>query len=716
MKLLLTLSYESIFTKQQKNITMNKFLPLFYTIFTLLLVSCNNESITESNVDPDHFDPKGKAPSAFTLAKRMELKNSLPFEDQRDFEEEKKGFIAKPNFTQIKDEAGNVLWDMGMYDFLLEGKDWPTIHPSLQRIALLNMSYGLYEVTPGIYQVRGFDLAVITFVKGKTGWIVFDPGTYTQGAAAALKFVNEQLGERPVVAVVYSHTHADHFGGVAGIVHEDDVKSGKVKVIAPEGFMHYAIAENIFAGPAMNRRVQYMYAMRLPGGHPYGQVDQGIGKKLTRGGTVSLIAPTILIAKPLEELTVDGVKMVFQNTPNTEAPVEMNTYFPDLKALWMAENVTASIHNLLTWRGALVRDPLEWSKKLNETIYLFGNDAEVIFASHNWPRWGNERIIEVLKDHRDIYANLNNGVLHLANKGVTINQVHNVYKVPSSLQKKWHARSYHGSVENNSRAVIQRYLGYWDHNPATLFPLEQEESAKLFVEMMGGASKIIKKGNQLHKEGKYLHAIEILNKLVYAEPENQECKELLADCFEQVGYQTEGSSARNVYLAAAYELRNGITEEELPSSRSPGVIRALTTEMFLDQIGIKVNSERAEGMEFTMNIIVPDKGEMFAVEMRNSTLTSIKGFLAPKPDLSLTINHSDIVQAFLGTTTLENLFQTGVAKFEGDIKILGQLKSTLDTFTSAWEILPGTLKKNSKSGSTKKKDAFQVDDYTLADE
>ena len=680
-----------------------------------LLVESHDGYAATAPVADDHFHPLGKEPSEFTKEVIRQARANLPFDDKRDFEEEKKGFIAKPNFTQIKDEAGNVIWDMGRYDFLLEGKDWPTIHPSLQRIALLNMSYGLYEVTPGIYQVRGFDLAVITFVKGTTGWIVVDAGTSTEGAAAALKFINEQLGERPVVAVVYSHTHADHFGGVAGIVREDEVKSGKVKVIAPEGFMHYAIAENIFAGPAMNRRVQYMYAMRLPGGHPYGQVDQGIGKKLTRGGTVSLIAPTILIAKPLEELTVDGVKMVFQNTPNTEAPVEMNTYFPDLKALWMAENVTASIHNLLTWRGALVRDPLEWSKKLNETIYLFGNDAEVMFASHNWPRWGNERIIEVLKDQRDIYANLNNGVLNLANKGVTINQVHNVYKVPSSLQKKWHARSYHGSVGNNSRAVIQRYLGYWDQNPATLFPLEQEESAKLFVEMMGGASKIINRGKQLHDEGKYLHAIEILNKLVFAEPENQEGKELLADCFEQVGYQTEGSSARNVYLAAAFELRDGITEEELPTSTSPGVIRALTTEMFLDQLGIKVNSERAEEMEFTINIIVPDKEERFVVEMRNSTLTSIVGFLAPNPDLSLTINHSDIVQVFLGTTTLENLFQIGVGKFEGDIKILERLKSTLDTFTTAWEIMPGTLKKNSKSGSKTKKDEFQVD-YLITDE
>jgi len=652
----------------------------------------------------DHFDKKGKLPSSFTNAKWEELKNTLPFDDKRDFDEAKKGFIAKPDFTQIKNEAGAVVWDIGKYDFLLEGKDFQSIHPSLQRVAFLNMNYGLYEVTPGIYQVRGFDLTHFTFVKGKTGWIVFDPGTSRETGAAALKFINEKLGERPVVAVVYSHSHADHFGGVRGVINEADAKSGKVKVIAPVGFMHHAISENVYAGTAMSRRVQYMYAARMPS-NPFAQVDQGIGKALPQG-MVGLIEPNVVITEPVEDLTVDGVKMVFQNTPNTEAPAEMNTYFPEMKAFWGAENITATIHNILTWRGAIVRDPLEWSKGINQAIYMFGNDVQVMFASHSWPRWGNERILEVLKDQRDIYANLNNGVLNLANKGVTINQIHNVYKVPSSLQNKWHARSYHGSVENNSRAVIQRYLGYWDHNPATLFPLEQQESGKLFVEMMGGASVIIKKGKELYNAGKYLHAVEILNKLVYADPGNEEGKDLLADCFEQIGYQTEGSSARNCYLAAAFELRNGIDEVEMAKSGSPDVIRSMTTEMYLNLLGIKVNNEKAAGMNFAINIVVPDKKEKFAVEMRNSTLTNIKGFLAPKPDLTLTMNHSDIVQVFLGIKTFEALIQSGAAKVEGNVQILEHLKSTLDKFTTAWEIMPGTLIKKGKKSD---RDAFQVD-------
>jgi len=590
----------------------------------------------------DHFDKKGKLPSSFTIAKWEELKNTLPFEDKRDFDEAKKGFIAKQNFTQIKNEQGKVVWDIGKYDFLLEGKDYNSIHPSLQRIAVLNMNFGLYEVIPGIYQVRGFDLTNFTFIKGKTGWIIFDPGTTSETAAAALKFINEKLGERKVLAVVYSHTHADHFGGVRGLVDEADVKSGKVKIIAPDGFMENAITENVYAGTAMSRRVQYMYSARLPS-NIYAQVDQGIGKAIPQG-TVGLIEPNVIITKDIEPLTVDGVKMVFQNTPHTEAPSEMNTYFPDMKAFWAAENIQATVHNILTWRGALVRDPMEWYKKINEAIFLFGGDVQVMFASHNWPRWGNERVLEVMKDQRDVYANLNNGVLNLANKGVTINQVHNIYKVPESLDKKWHARSYHGSAANNARAVIQRYLGYWDSNPATLFPLEQGEAAKLYVDMMGGASKILTKGQEFYGEGKYLHAIEIVNKLVYAEPENSKAKDLLADCFEQIGYQTEGSSARNCYLSAAFELRNGITDEQMARSTSPDVIRSMTTEMYLDLMGIKVNSAKANGMNFKINIVVPDKKEKFAVEMRNATLTNMKGFLNPKADLTLTMNHSDIVR------------------------------------------------------------------------
>ena len=433
--------------------------------------------------DPSkHFDSKGKMPSKFTIELQNGLRKSLPFEDKRDFEEAKKGFIAAPDYKQIKAEAGHVAWDMGSYEFLLTDKQYDSIHPSLQRQAVLNMAYGLYEVLPGkIYQVRGYDLANISFIKGDTGWIIFDPLTAKETAAAALKFINEKLGERPVTGVVYSHSHADHFGGVRGVVDEADVSSGKVPVIAPVGFMDHAVSENVYAGNAMTRRMFYQYGVLLPRS-PFGHVDQSIGKN-TAAGNLGLIPPSVIIEKDFEEMTVDGIKMVFQNTPGTEAPAEMNTYFPDMKAFWAAENITGTVHNIYTLRGALVRDALKWSKEINNALYRFGMEAEVMFASHSWPRWGNDRIQEVMRTQRDIYANLNNEVLHLANQGVTINEIHNVYHPPKSLQNSWAAHSYHGTEEHNSRAVINRYLGYWDANPATLIPLSPRDSAPLYLEM-----------------------------------------------------------------------------------------------------------------------------------------------------------------------------------------------------------------------------------------
>ena len=636
-----------------------------------------------------HFHPKGKMPSSFTVELQNGLRKSLPFDDERDFEESKKGFIAAPAYKQIMADAGNVAWDMGSYGWLLQGKDFDSIHPSLQRQAILNMGYGLYEVVPDrIYQVRGYDLANISFIKGETGWIVFDPLTAKETARAALEFINEKLGKLPVVAVVYSHSHADHFGGVRGVVDEADVRSGKVKVIAPIGFMDYAVSENVYAGNAMSRRLFYQYGVLLPRS-PFGHVDQSIGKN-TAAGNLGLIPPTIIIEKDIEEMTVDGVKMIFQNTPGTEAPAEMNTYFPQFKAFWAAENICATIHNIYTLRGALVRDPLKWYKDINKALYLFGQEAEVMFASHSWPRWGNERIQEIIRAQRDTYANLNNGVLHLANQGVTINQVHNVYDVPLSLQKQWAARSYHGSVEHNSRAVINRYLGYWDANPTTLIPLSPEDSAPLYVEMMGGAEKIIKKGKELYDQGKYRHAQEILNKLVYAEPKNQNAKDLLADVFEQIGYQQESPSVRNSFLAGAYELRSGIPTGASPKSSGPDMIRAMTTELWLDFLGIRLDSKKAEGKEFTINLITPDNDEKFIVELSNATLTNIQGFQAKDADLTITINRADLEDTMRGAVSFDEQIASGKAKLVGNHEPYKQLKELLVHFDLGFEIMPGT--------------------------
>ncbi|MFM0546971.1 alkyl sulfatase dimerization domain-containing protein [Paraburkholderia strydomiana] len=658
------------------------------------------ESDTAVGADPSqHFHREGKVPSRFTVELRNGVKRQLPFEDQRDFEENKRGLIAVPPFQKIMADAGNVAWDMQSYSFLLEGKDFDSINPSLQRQAILNMAYGLYEVVPGrIYQVRGFDLANITFIKGDTGWIVFDPLTAAETARAALKFANEKLGSRPVVAVIYSHSHIDHFGGVRGVVNEADVQSGKVKIIAPEGFLQEAISENIFAGNAMTRRSRIQYGTLLERS-PFGHVDQAIGKNVA-AGSVGLIPPNVSITKDFESLTVDGVKMIFQNTPDTEAPVEMNTYFPEWKAFWGAENVTATIHNIYTLRGAPVRNALNWSKEINKALYNFP-DMEVMFASHSWPRWGNARIQEVLRAQRDLYANMNNQVLHLANEGVTINEVQNVYRVPPSLQRQWAARSYHGSVEVNARAIINRFIGYWDGNPTTLIPLSPRDSAPLYVEMMGGAAKIIPKGRELIGQGKYLQASEILNRLVLAEPSNQVARNLLADAFEQIGYQRESSSVRNAFLNTAYELRSGIPSGVAASSTGPDVIRAMTTEQWLDYLAISMDSRKAEGMKFTINLITPDTGEKFLIEMSNSTLTNIKGFQDSKADLTITLNRTDLNQVMMGSKSFEALEAEGKAQFGGDRRPFEQLRSTLVQFTPDFEVFPGTRNARATPAATK---------------
>ena len=636
-----------------------------------------------------HFDPKGKGPSRFTVELQNGARRTLPFDDKRDFEEARKGFIAAPPYKKIMAEAGNVAWDMGSYEWLLDGKEFDSINPSLQRQAILNMAYGLYEVLPGkIYQVRGFDLANISFIKGDTGWIVFDPLTCKETARAALDFINEKLGKRPVVAVVYSHSHGDHFGGVRGVVDGADVRSGKVKIIAPVGFMQHAVAENVYAGNAMSRRMFYQYGVLLPRS-PFGHVDQSIGKN-TAAGNLGLLPPNAIIKDDFEDMTVDGVKMVFQNTPGTEAPAEMNTWFPELKAFWAAENITGTIHNIYTLRGAMVRDPLKWSKEINEALYRFGTEAQVMFASHSWPRWGNDRIQEVMRAQRDAYANLNNEVLHLANQGVTINEIQNVYRLPKSLEQNWAAHSYHGSEAHNSRAVIQRYLGYWDANPATLIPLSPRDSAPLYVEMMGGSAKIMAKGKELCEQGKYSYAVEILNKLVFAEPDNQPAKDLLADAYEQIGYQQESPSVRNSFLSGAYELRHGIPKGASPKGSGPDLMSALSTDLWLDFLGIQLDTSKVEGKHFVLNFVTPDNGEQYVVELSNSTLTNAKGHQAQKPDLTITINRADLETVMMGKSTFDDQIKNGKARLVGNREPYDLLKSSLTQFNMGFEILPGT--------------------------
>jgi alkyl sulfatase BDS1-like metallo-beta-lactamase superfamily hydrolase len=490
------------------------------------------------------------------------------------------------------------------------------------------------------------------------------------------------------VGVVYSHSHGDHFGGVRGVIDEADAASGKVMVIAPEGFMEAAISENVFAGNAMTRRLQWQYAVLLQRS-PFGHVDQAIGKNIANG-TVGLIAPNRIVAKDFETITLDGVEMVFQNTPDTEAPVEMNTWFPQFKAFWAAENVTGTIHNIYTLRGAAVRNSINWSKQINVALHKFGGEAEVMFASHSWPRWGKARIQEVLRTQRDAYANLNNQTLHYVNQGVTINEIHNVYQVPKSLQQQWAARSYHGDVQNNVRGVVNRFIGHFDGNPANLIPLSPAESAPLYVEMMGGAEKIVARGRELADQGKYLHAAEILNRLVFAEPRNTPARQLLADVYEQLGYQAESTSVRNTFLQGAFELRNGIPGDLPPRSTGPDVVRAMSTEQWLDFLGISLDPRRAEGLRYTINLVTPDNGEKYLIELENATLTNIEGFQAPKADLTITLDRAQLNRVMMGVASFDQLVQEGKARYDGDAAVIGKLRDLMVAFSPDFEILPGT--------------------------
>jgi alkyl sulfatase BDS1-like metallo-beta-lactamase superfamily hydrolase len=663
-------------------------MPRVSILLVVALLTALAAAAAEDEAPAGHFSAKGKAPSETTRENQAALRASLPFSDTRDFDEQKRGFLRAPEYKEIAGDDGGVAWNMGEYQFLLGGEELDSVHPSLQRQAILNMNYGLYEVVEGIYQVRGFDLSNISFIRGETGWIVFDPLISRETARAALALVHDTLGERPVVAVVYSHSHIDHFGGVRGVVNEADVRAGKVEIIAPVGFMENAISENVYAGNAMTRRAHYQYGIILPRG-PFAHVDQAIGKGASTGSP-GLIAPTRIIEAPLEEVTIDGVTMVFQNTPGTEAPAEMNTWFPQYRAFWAAENITGTIHNIYTLRGAKVRDALAWSKYIARALYLFGQEAEVMFAAHNWPRWGNERIQEVMRGQRDAYAHLNNHVLHLANQGVTINEMHNHYAMPEALARQWFARGYHGSFEHNSRAVVNRYLGYWDANPATLTPLDPADSAPLYVEMMGGATPILERAQSLYDAGRYRLAQEILNELVYAEPGNQEAKDLLADCFEQLGYQYESPSLRNSFLAAAKELREGVKAPDSVETAGADVLSAMTTEMFLEFLGILVDGSRLAGMHFVMNLSTPDTGEQFVVEVSNSTLTVVEGFQARKPDLALVVDRAELMPVIAGQATFLSLIEAGVIEAEGDTAPLGQIQAAAVRFDPLFEIMPGT--------------------------
>lgn len=626
-----------------------------------------------------------KPPSAFTVALQQKVRETLPFNDRADFARVEQGLIKRPEQLVIRNEDGSVAWQLGGFGFLDAGQDIDSINPSLQRQALLNLKYGLYKVADGIYQVRGFDLANITFVQGDSGWIIIDTLTTPATSRAAYALVSQELGQKPIKAIIYSHAHVDHFGGVKGLVSQEQVDKGEVQIIAPKGFMESAIKENVLAGNAMLRRATYQYGTELPKG-PRGLVDMAIGKAVAHG-PMSLIAPTRLIEKDDEQLRIDGVDFAFQNTPGTESPSEMNVWLPKQKALLMAENVTGTLHNLYTLRGAETRDALGWSKYINEALHRYGNQAEVMFAVHNWPRWGHEDIVRTLEKQRDLYGYLNDQSLHLANQGVTINQIHERFQLPPELANEWYNRGYHGSVSHNVRAVVNKYLGYYDGNPATLNPLAPEDSAKKYVEFMGGAEHVLQMAQKSFDQGEYRWVVEVVNKLVFAEPDNQAARRLQADALEQLGYQAENAGWRNSYLAAADELRHGVPRD-LPSLKtsSADALAAMDTGLLFDYLGVRLNAGKAEGEDFAINLVLPDIGQEYLLELKNSHLNNIRGVHSEDAGQTVTIDRADLNRLLLKEVNPVVLIAQGKLKSSGNPLLLAKLFGMLDDFEFWFDI------------------------------
>jgi alkyl sulfatase BDS1-like metallo-beta-lactamase superfamily hydrolase len=542
--------------------------------------------------------------------------DSLPFDDTADFADADRGFIGALTPCVVKAADGRVVWDNDAYAFLA-GEAPPSVHPSLWRQCRLTAKQGLYEVVPGIYQVRGLDLSNISFIEGDTGLIVIDPLVSTETAAAALQLYRTHRGERPVVAVIYTHSHADHFGGVLGVTSQADVDAGKVAVLAPEGFTEHVVQENVYAGPAMTRRASYMYGTLLARG-PEGHVGCGLGQ-VPSLGEVALIVPTIDIASTGETHTIDGIEIEFQMAPGTEAPAEMHFYFPQFHALCMAENATHNLHNLLTLRGALVRDPHAWSGYLTEAIDTFADRADVVFASHHWPTWGRERLVEFLSLQRDLYAYLHDQTLRLLNQGHTGAEIAETMQMPPALERAWHTHGYYGSVSHNVKAIYQRYMGWFDGNPARLWPHPPEALATRYVEAIGGTDRVVELAQQAFDSGDLRWAATLLDHAVFAEETHAGARTLLAATLERLAYGAENATWRNFFLSGATELRDG-NFGTATQTNSPTLMSALTPEQIFDGLAISVNGPRAWDLDIAIDVTLTDRDANYRLALRNGVL------------------------------------------------------------------------------------------------
>ncbi|WP_280382143.1 alkyl/aryl-sulfatase [Nocardia wallacei] len=602
---------------------------------------------------------------------------TLPFSDTADFADADRGFIAALTPGVVRSEGGKVVWDNDSYNFL-QGSCPMSVHPSLWRQSQLTAKQGLYEIAPGFYQVRGLDLSNMTLIEGETGVVVIDPLISAETAKAGLALYRQHRGDRPVTGLIYSHSHVDHFGGARGVLTEEQVAAG-VPVLAPVGFVEHAVSENVYAGTAMARRAAYMYGAALPRG-PQGQVGTGLGQT-TSTGTVTLIAPTRDITHTGQQETVDGVRMVFQLTPGTEAPSEMNFYFPDRRILCMAENATHTLHNLLTLRGALVRDPHVWSAYLTESINLYARQSDLVFSSHHWPVWGTDRIVEYLSLQRDLYAYLHDQTLRLLNQGYTGAEIAEQFQLPPALAEKWFTRGYYGSVSHNVKAVYQRYMGWFDGNPAHLWEHPPVESAKRHVEAMGGIDSVLRQAQKAYDASDYRWATQLLDYAVFAVPDNRKARLLQAATFEQLGYGSENATWRNFYLSGAYELRNG-TFGTPTQSDSSSLLTALSVDQIFDAAALRINGPRAWGVTMTTDWrFTDDRDRVHRVELRNGVLIHYDrraGDGLPAPDATVTTTRAALLGALLGGGDIAAAVRRGDLRIEGDAAVLAQLPPLFD--------------------------------------
>ena len=624
------------------------------TFFALCLTACGRS-------DGPPPVPESSEATSYTVAVNNEFAKNLDLADQQDFEDASKGLIAQAPSTPIKDGEGTVIWDAASYDYI-QGDAPATVNPSLWRQSILNMHRGLYKVDEGIYQLRGFDLANISIIEGDTGWIVVDPLTTQSTAREAIAFAREHLGDKPITAILFTHSHIDHFGGALGLMSMEEANGNNVKIVAPIGFIEEATSENILAGPAMTRRALYMYGERLQRG-PTGHVTTGLGVQPVVGD-VSIMVPNVVIDQPFTDMEIDGVPFKFMNAAASEAPAEYVFYLPEHKALCGAEVVSHTMHNLYTLRGAKVRDALKWSGYINTMLGKYG-EAETFFGSHHWPIWGSDRIASFLEKQRDMYRYIHDQTMRWANDGLTPREISERIKLPDSLAKEFYNRDYYGTVRHNSKAVYQFYFGWYDGNPANLNPLPPAPAAKRYVEYMGGSEAIIEKAQESFDKGEYRWVAEVLNHVVFAEPDNEDAKMLLAETYRQLGYQAESGPWRDVYLTGAYELQVGAPKEGFNIASAGPLLEQTPTIEFLRAISVRLKAEEAEGLEMVINFVFTDLKDSYVLELKNSVLHYREGEPAPNANATINMTHAMFMKLLLGEVGAKDVV------FSSDLKVDG---------------------------------------------